>query len=117
MSPTKIKQYIVLRHEISPALACIGVGHGVLAAYLKWKDEQIVKDWVSGEYGPFYKVVCQAENEAQWNAIKNWKEDKVVITESSVDNLEIALIFKPAPFSKGSLFNELKLYDGNYQPK
>lgn len=114
MSPTKIKQYIVLRHEISPALACIGVGHGVLAAYLKWKDEEIVKTWVSGI---FYKVVCQAENESQWNAIKNWKEDKVVITESSVDNMEIALIFKPVIHTKSLLFNELKLYDGNYQPK
>lgn len=114
MPLTKIKQYIVLRHEISPALACIGVGHGVLAAYLKWKDEQIVKDWVGSI---FYKCICQAENESQWNAIKNWKEDKVVITESSVDNMEIAIIFKPAPFSRGSIFNDLKLYDGNYKPK
>jgi hypothetical protein len=106
---TKIKQYIVLRHGISPALACIGVGHGVLAAYLKWKDEQIVKDWVGGI---FYKVVCQAENHAQWEAIKNWKEDKVIITESSVDNMEIAVIFKPIHYQKGSIFNELKLYGG-----
>jgi hypothetical protein len=103
----KIKQYIVLRHGISPALACIGVGHGVLAAYLKWKDEQIVKDWVGGI---FYKVVCQAENYAQWEAIKKWNEEKVIITESSVDNMEIAVIFKPMQYSKGSIFNELKLY-------
>lgn len=107
---SKIKQYIFLRHDISPSLACIGVGHGVLAAYLKWKDEQIVKDWVGGEYGPFYKVICQAENEIQWKSVKNWKEDKVIITESSVDNLEIAVIFKPIQYSKGSYFNDLKLY-------
>lgn len=107
----KIKQYIVLRPEISPPLACIGVGHGVLAAYLKWKDDQIVKDWVGGI---FYKCICQAQSFKEWNAIKNWKEDKIVITESSVDNLEIALIFKPIPYVKGSIFNELKLYDGKY---
>ena len=106
----KIKQYIFLRHNISPALAGIGIGHGVLAAYLRWKDEQIVQDWVGGKYGPFYKVLCQARDFNEWEAVKKWKEDKVIITESSVDNMEIAVIFKPIQYSKGSLFNELKLY-------
>jgi hypothetical protein len=107
---TKIKQYIVLRHGISPALACIGVGHGVLAAYLKWKDEEIVKDWVGGNFGPFYKVICQAENYTQWEAIKKWKEEKVIITESSIDNMEISIVFKPMIYSKSSIFCELNMY-------
>lgn len=105
----KIKQYIVLRPQISPSLAVIGVAHGVLAGYLKWKDEEIVKDWISGKYGPFYKVICQAEDLKQFQIIRNWYEN-IVMTESSVDNAEIAVVFKPFEFSKGSIFNDLKLY-------
>ncbi len=105
----KIKQYIVLRHAISPPLACIAVGHGVLAAYLKWQNDPIVKEWVSGI---FYKVICQARDQREWDAIKQWKEDKITMTESSVDNLEVAVVFKPFLFTKGSIFNELSLYPG-----
>lgn len=108
----KIKQYIVLRPNISPAVATIGVAHGVLAAYLKWKDEQIVQDWVGGKFGPFYKCVCQALNMPEWEAIKKWN-DNIIITESGLDNLDICVVFKPFIWSKSSIFNELKLYDGN----
>jgi hypothetical protein len=45
------------------------------------------------------------------------REDKVIITESSVDNMEIAVIFKPVIHTKSHIFNEFKLYDGNYKPK
>lgn len=109
--PKKIKQYIVLHPSVSPSVATIGVGHGVLGAYLKWKDEQIVKDWVSGEFGPFYKVICQAKDITEWQAIKKWP-DSIQITESSLDNLCIAVVFKPFEWSKGSVFNDLKLYGG-----
>jgi hypothetical protein len=107
----RIKQYLVLRPNISPAVATIGVAHGVLASYLKWKDEKIVQDWVSGEYGPFYKCICQAESMREWEAIKKW-ENGVIITESKLDNLDICVAFKPFIWSKSSIFNELKLYDG-----
>lgn len=105
----KIKQYIVLHYNISPAVATIGCSHGVLAAYLKWKDDPMVQDWVSGKYGPFYKVICQARNEQEWEAIKKW-EGGLQITESSLDNLCIAIVFKPFIWSKSSIFTELKLY-------
>lgn len=105
----KIKQYIVLHPSISPAVATIGCSHGVLAAYLKWKDEQIVQDWVSGKYGPFFKVICQARDNVEWEAIKKWNEG-IQITESSLDNMCIAVVFKPFIWHKASIFNELKLY-------
>jgi hypothetical protein len=107
----KIKQYLVLRPSISPAVACIAVGHGVLGSYLKWKDETIVQDWISGKYGPFYKVICQARDLNEWEAIKKWPNN-IIITESNLDNLDICAAFKPFEWSKGSIFNELKLYGG-----
>jgi peptidyl-tRNA hydrolase len=102
----KIKQYIVLRQEIPPSVATIGVAHGVLGAYLKWKDEPIVQQWVSGI---FYKVICQARNHEEFEAIKKWP-DGLQITESSLNGLTIAVVFKPFEWSKSSIFNDLKLY-------
>lgn len=107
MMDRKIKQYIVLRHEISPAVAAIGVGHGVLASYLKWQNDPIVREWV---HGIFYKVICQAENREEWELIKKWQYDKIIMTESSLDNLEIAVVFKPIVWTKSHIFNDLKLY-------
>lgn len=104
--PSKIKQYIVLRHEIPPSVATIGVAHGVLGAYLKWKDEPIVQQWVSGI---FYKVICQARNLEEFEAVKKWP-DGLQITESSLNGLCIAVVFKPVLWSKSHLYNELKLY-------
>lgn len=105
----KIKQYIVLRPHITPSTACIAVGHGVLASYIKWQDDQVTKDWVSGAYGPFYKVICQAESLEQFEAIKKWN-DNISITESKLDNLCVCVAFKPIVWTKSSIFNELKLY-------
>jgi hypothetical protein len=110
MNSRRIKQYIVLRPSISPAVATIGVAHGVLACYLRYRDDQVVKDWISGTYGPFYKVICQARDMTEFNAIMKWK-DNVVITESKLDNLPVAIVFKPIEYTKSSIFNELKLYD------
>ena len=110
-SDIKIKQYIVLRHEIPPSVATIGVAHGVLGSYLKFQNEPIVQDWVSGKYGPFYKVICQANNQQEWDAIKKWPNG-VIITESKLDNLEICVAFMPFIWSKSSIFNDLKLYRG-----
>lgn len=107
----KIKQYIVLRHEISPAVATLGVGHGVLAAYLKWQDDPIVQTWVDPTTGPFYKVVCQARDLDEFMLVRKWGEH-IVMTESSLDNLEISVVFKPFEWQKGSMFDSLKLYGG-----
>jgi hypothetical protein len=108
-SKIKIKQYIVLRHDISPAVACIGTAHGVLACYLKFKDDPVTQDWISGKYGPFYKVICKARDSAEWEAIRKWNEG-VEITESSLNGLAIAMVFKPFIWHKASIFNELQLY-------
>lgn len=105
----KIKQYLVLRPDISPAVATIGIAHGVLACYLKYKDDPVVQDWVSGKYGPFYKVICQARDIKEFDAIKKWN-DSIIITESSLDNLPICIVFKPFIWSKSSIFCDLKLY-------
>ena len=104
----KIKQYLIVRPNISPAIACIGVAHGVLGSYLKWQEDPIVKQWVGGI---FYKVICQARDMNEWEAIKKWP-DNIIITESSLGKLDICLAFKPFVWSKSSIFNDLKLYGG-----
>jgi hypothetical protein len=98
-----------LHPDISPAIAAIGCAHGALAAYLKWKDDPIVQDWIGGKYGPFYKVICKAIDINQFYAIKKW-DNNILITESSLNNMCIAIVFKPFIWTKSSIFNELKLY-------
>lgn len=105
----KIKQYLILRQDISPAVAAIGVAHGVLAAYLKWQNDPIVANWVSGNYGPFYKVICQAKCYKEFQLAKSLGEH-VAIQESKLDGLEICLAFKPFVYKKGSQFDDFKLY-------
>jgi hypothetical protein len=67
-----------------------GEAHASLAAYLKYQDSLEVKQWLSG---PFYKVVCKV-NEAEFERAKS-EADHVVITESALDNQEVAIAFKP----------------------
>lgn len=103
--------YIVLRPNISPSVATIAVAHGALGAYLKWQNDQVVKDWASGQYGPFYKVICQATDFKHFETCKTLGEH-IVITESKLDNLETCIVYKPVVWTKSHIFNELQLYKG-----
>jgi hypothetical protein len=100
-----------LRPEISPSVATIAVAHASLGGYLKWKDEEIVKSWVSGEFGPFYKVICQARDIFEWQKAKAMS-DCIIIKESNLDNLEVAISFKPTIIDKGHKYLEFQLYKG-----
>jgi hypothetical protein len=64
--------------------------HASLAAYLKFKDNPEVEEWISG---PFYKVICHV-NDKEFEKAKEYPEH-VVLTESALDNKEVAIAFKP----------------------
>ncbi len=61
-----------------------------LAAYLKFSDTSEVTEWLSG---PFYKTVCRV-SEGEFKKAKECA-DYVALTESALDNCEVALAFKP----------------------
>ena len=70
--------------------AILAAAHASLAAYLRFKDAPEGAAWLSG---PFYKVICEV-NDREFEAAKQY-EDHVVLTESALDDEEVALAFKP----------------------
>jgi peptidyl-tRNA hydrolase len=85
-----MKMYILIKEDVPPGFVVLAAAHASLACYLKYKDASEVAEWLSG---PFYKVVCRV-NDKEFEKAKEF-EDHIVLTESALDNQEVALAFKP----------------------
>ena len=85
-----MKMYILLKESLPPGLAVLTAAHASLAAYLRFKDTPEVDAWLAG---PFYKVVCRV-NDREFEKAKDF-DDYVLLTESALDDQEVALAFKP----------------------
>jgi peptidyl-tRNA hydrolase len=85
-----MKMYILVKESVAVGFALVAVAHASLAAYLKFKDTGEVNSWLSG---PFYKTICKVTDK-EFEIAKTFA-DNVVITESALDNQEIAIAFKP----------------------
>lgn len=85
-----MKMYILIKDSVPEGFAILAAAHASLAAYLKFKDRPEVEQWLSG---PFYKVVCRV-NDKEFARAKTY-EDHVLLTESALDNQEVAIAFKP----------------------
>jgi len=82
--------YILVRDDVPLGNAMVAVAHASLAGYLEFKETQEMAEWLSGS---FRKVVCVANAKEFTNARS--VADNVVITESSLGNREVAIVFKP----------------------
>lgn len=85
-----MKMYILVRDDIPLGFAMVAVAHASLAGYLRFKNEPEVAEWLSG---PFFKAVCKV-NPKEFESAKD-VPDHVVLTESALDNKEVAIVFKP----------------------
>ncbi|MCX7746937.1 MAG: peptidyl-tRNA hydrolase [Clostridia bacterium] len=85
-----MKMYILVKESIPLGFAVVAVAHASLAAYLKYKETENIKEWLDG---PFYKVVCKVSDK-EFDKAKEL-EDNVVITESALNNEEVAIAYKP----------------------
>ena len=85
-----MKMYILIKEDIPIGFAVLASAHASLAAYLKFKDSPEIEEWISG---PFYKVICQV-NEKEFEKAKDFP-DHIVLTESALENKEVAIAFKP----------------------
>ena len=69
----------------------IAVAHGVLMAHLKFQNYNLkYNEWLSDS---FRKVVCEVSDE-DFERFKQF-DDKVIVTESGLDNMEIGMVFCP----------------------
>ena len=82
--------YILIKDEVPPGFAILAAAHASLAAYLKFQEREETKQWISGR---FYKVICKV-NDKEFQRAKQ-VPDHVVLTESALDNAEVAIAFMP----------------------
>lgn len=99
-----MKMYILVRDDVPLGFAMVAVAHASLAGYLKFQDSPEVKEWL---LGPFFKAVCKANQKEFENA--KLVPDHVIITESALDNQEVAIVFKPR-MEWPKMFKFLRLY-------
>jgi len=85
-----LKMYILVRDAVLTGFAVLASAHASLACYLRFQDDVDVQEWVSGK---FYKTVCRV-NDKEFEKAKSYP-DHVVITESALDEQEVALAFSP----------------------
>ena len=82
--------FILIKESVPAGFAILAAAHASLAAYLKFKESPEVHQWL---LGPFYKTVCKV-NDKEFEKAKTF-DDYVILTESSLDNKEVAIAFKP----------------------
>ena len=98
------KMYILVREDIPLGYAILAASHASLACYLKYQHDSDVQEWISG---PFFKVVCKVGPEEFERAKR--VEDCVVLTESALEDQEVAVAFKPRE-DWPKMFRFFKLY-------
>lgn len=86
----KCVMYILIKESVPLGLAITAAAHASLAGYLKFKGTEEVEEWLSKV---FYKRLCVV-NDKEFENAKSL-EDHVVMTESALDNQEVAIVFKP----------------------
>lgn len=85
-----MKMYILIKDSIPEGFAVLAAAHASLAAYKKFEDDRDTQEWISGT---FYKVICKV-NDKEFEKAKSF-DDCAVLTESALDNQEVAIAFKP----------------------
>lgn len=87
---TLMKMYILIKDDVPPGFAVLAAAHASLAAYLEFEGTTEVAEWLAG---PFYKTICRV-TEAEFEKAKECT-DHVILTESALENGEVAIAFKP----------------------
>lgn len=85
-----MKMYILLHENLPDEFAPVVSAHASLACYLKFQEDEDMKNWVNSV---FKKVICKIDT-ATFEKMKT-EEKCIVLTESALDNQEVALAFCP----------------------
>lgn len=92
-----LKMYILVKQSL-PSHKMVAVAHGVLMAHLKfntndsYENSLVYNNWLENS---FRKVVCEV-SDADFERFKQF-ENKVIVTESGLDNQEVAMVYCPRP--------------------
>lgn len=84
-----MKMYICVKKSL-PSHKAVAIAHGVLICHLKFQNTPDYQDWLKNS---FRKVVCEVSDE-EFEKLK-LEKDYVIVTESFLDNKEMAIVFSP----------------------
>lgn len=85
-----MKMYILIKESVPPKFAPVIAAHASLACYKKFEQDEDMQTWINSI---FKKVVCRVNDKEFENAKK--EERHLVLTESALDNQEVAIAFSP----------------------
>ena len=86
----QMKMYLLVKEDLELGLAMVSVAHAVLACHLQFQDDLDYRAWLDNS---FKKCVCKVNPKEFESAKKLGKH--VIMTESSLDNQETAIVFCP----------------------
>jgi len=85
-----MKMYICIKDSTPVGMAMNAAAHAGLMCHLEYKDDGAYQAWLANS---FKKVTCMV-TPAEFAMLKEL-EDHVVVTESRMDNAELAVVLKP----------------------
>lgn len=101
-----MKMYICIKDSTPVGMAMNAAAHAGLMCHLKFSEDEDYRTWLEHS---FKKVTC-AVTPAEFAMLKEL-EDHLVVTESRMDNAELAVVLKPRNANDWPEFvNLLKLW-------
>ncbi len=95
--------YILIKDDVPDKFAPLIAAHAALACYKKYETETDMQTWINGI---FKKVVCRV-NAKEFERAKT-EDRQVLLTESALENAEVALAFCPrGTYSKAFRFYKM----------
>jgi len=105
-----MKMYILIKDTVPLGHAINCAAHAGAMAILEWREynEDGFSDWIAKS---FKKVTCKV-TEAEFEAVKACDLDCVIVTESALNNEQVAIAIKPLINDDDypQIFKYLKLY-------
>ena len=85
-----MKMYICIKQDTPVGMAMNAAAHAGLMCFLQYADKPEMKEWLDKS---FKKVTCMV-SPAEFAMLKTVK-DHIVVTESRMDNAELAVVLCP----------------------
>ena len=101
-----MKMYICIKQDTPAGMAMNAAAHAGLMCHLKFQNDPVYQDWLAKSF----KKVTVAVTDAEFAMLKTL-DNHVVVTESRMDNAELAVVLCPRqPNEWPEFVNLLKLW-------
>jgi peptidyl-tRNA hydrolase len=85
-----MKMYICIKDDTQVGMAINAAAHAGLMCHLEFSEDSNYQEWLAKS---FKKVTC-AVSDAEFAMLKT-VSDHIIVTESRLDNAELAIVLKP----------------------